>query len=262
MVRYCCICKVEQGMNPNISFHSIPKKDEMKAKWIINIGREVKKTSLVCSRHFYEKDFHFKIVGDNVKRILAATAVPSFELINGNYSDKISINKTNSTSKSISSNCIESNEVDNLSKIYIDESNSLQPSTSQNLEINDNEDIDKEIIEKKDPLLFDYEKDEISADSEYDDDNDNETLISNRDKPDKLNKNVSHPRYIGDLHREHFTSDISWRIVHKYIQNSRRKQKALNDRVERLNNELETLKSILDYIKNLKQNALEVNSEI
>ncbi|XP_072746323.1 uncharacterized protein [Anoplolepis gracilipes] len=77
MVKYCCICKIKQRMIPDISFHKISNNPELKAKWVINIGRELNNYNSVCSRHFKEKDFSYKVYGENIKRFLISTAVPS-----------------------------------------------------------------------------------------------------------------------------------------------------------------------------------------
>nr|XP_012226185.1 PREDICTED: uncharacterized protein LOC105674454 isoform X2 [Linepithema humile] len=49
MVKFCCICELQSGMIEYISFHRIPEKEEIKARWFTNIGREVGKCSTVCT---------------------------------------------------------------------------------------------------------------------------------------------------------------------------------------------------------------------
>jgi hypothetical protein len=57
------------------------------------------------------------------------------------------------------------------------------------------------------------------------------------------------PRYIGDLRREDFTSDVSYQIVENYFHSSKRKRKVLNQKVKRLSDKIESLKSLLAYLK-------------
>lgn len=56
----------------------------LKASWFKNIRREVSRASAVCSRHFEEKDFYYKVLGDSVRRFLMPMAVPSLLLLNQN----------------------------------------------------------------------------------------------------------------------------------------------------------------------------------
>ena len=57
-------------------FFSIPKNENLRTKWFINIGREVSKNSGVCSQHFESKFIQYKFYGDKVKRFLTPEAVP------------------------------------------------------------------------------------------------------------------------------------------------------------------------------------------
>jgi hypothetical protein len=60
---------------------SVPRKEEIRAKWLSVIQREVKNHSAVCSRHFLETDFYYKVVGDHVRRFLLPAAIPSASCI-------------------------------------------------------------------------------------------------------------------------------------------------------------------------------------
>lgn len=60
----------------------IPKDEEIKQKWFIVIGREVNvKYATVCSQHFKQDDFVYKVHGDNIRRFIKPTAVPSLSYI-------------------------------------------------------------------------------------------------------------------------------------------------------------------------------------
>lgn len=49
----------------------------MREKWINIIGRQVAKSSSVCSDHFTDTDFQYKIIKNVPKRYLVPDAVPS-----------------------------------------------------------------------------------------------------------------------------------------------------------------------------------------
>lgn len=92
MVSSCCICKLTQGVVPDVSFHSIPKNEIERQKWCNTIGRKITKRSLVCSKHFKENDFHYKVIGDTVRRFLLPGTIPSLLLIH--HCDSIPENET------------------------------------------------------------------------------------------------------------------------------------------------------------------------
>lgn len=81
-------------------------------------------------------------------------------------------------------------------------------------------------------------------------------------------KRFCNPRYVGDLRREDFTSEISWKIVHEYVRTSKSQCKVLNQKIKRLNEKVESLKSLLNHLKkngllsNEDCNALEVSCQI
>ena len=57
------------------------------------------------------------------------------------------------------------------------------------------------------------------------------------------------PRFLGDLKRDDFTNENSWKIVEKHVIECRKKQKVLNQKVIRLNIKIKNLKSLLDHLK-------------
>ncbi|XP_017877977.1 uncharacterized protein LOC108623747 [Ceratina calcarata] len=89
MVKLCCICKLESGVIPDISLHSIPRDNERRKKWFLSIGREVSKTSAICSQHFEKKDIYYKVVGESVKRFLRSTAYPCLKLQSQSNSEDV-----------------------------------------------------------------------------------------------------------------------------------------------------------------------------
>lgn len=181
MVEYCCLCKTEQGVIVDVSFHRIPKNETSRTNWIKNIGREVSKRSVICSRHFEEKDFYYKLFGDSVRRFLVPTAVPSL-LLNKNDSTFETIeNVMDTTSDSL---CI--------SKIS-------SYNNSKNIENMTNVEV--------------IESDEIQFNKETNKDTNKLASKRKRSMPFTSSKRFCVPRYIGDLQRKDFTSDKSWQIV-------------------------------------------------
>lgn len=72
------------------------------------------------------------------------------------------------------------------------------------------------------------------------------------DEPNKSVKRYYNLRYVGDLRREDFTSDASWKIVKNFVIKSKTKQKALNRRVNCLHKKVELLQGLLNYLKKKK----------
>ncbi|KYN29452.1 hypothetical protein ALC57_01119 [Trachymyrmex cornetzi] len=98
MVSDCCVCKVSQGVIDNVSFHSFPKNDERREQWLKSVNMTVSKKSCVCSQHFRETDFIYKVVGDSVRRFLKQTACPTLSLDN----NSIRVADTGDICKSVS----------------------------------------------------------------------------------------------------------------------------------------------------------------
>lgn len=69
------------------------------------------------------------------------------------------------------------------------------------------------------------------------------------DKPFESRKRFCNPRYIGDLTREHFTSDIAWNIIKKHVNNYGKNRKSLTEKVKRATNKIESLKSLLNNLR-------------
>jgi hypothetical protein len=80
MVCYCSVCKIEQGALPDISFHKLPKDEDARTKWLTFIGRNAGPNSTICSKHFEESDFMYKIRGNSIIRFLKKGACLSVPL--------------------------------------------------------------------------------------------------------------------------------------------------------------------------------------
>ncbi|KAJ8703991.1 hypothetical protein PYW07_013285 [Mythimna separata] len=77
MVKTCCVytCTSESYSGCGISFHSFPKNDEMRLKWLssIHVKQKITKNSVVCSRHFEPSCFHTA----NSRQLLKPNAIPT-----------------------------------------------------------------------------------------------------------------------------------------------------------------------------------------
>lgn len=280
MVRICCICKLEPQTIDDVSFHSIPKREELRAKWFINIGREVNKHSAVCSRHFEKKYFIYKVYGNDVRRLLHPTAVPTIldtkfnnEIINNENveSQDVKIEDVNITNESV--------EVDksvNYTAVLsqFDETSVSDTDAVRNNKVTEQDErtiiksLNTQILEDStatDSNIHCYKQTEVnlSDDSQCSMEN-AEDIENNRNiNSEKLTSkrkynmfpNSSKPkrfcnaRYIGDLRREDFTSNLSWNIVQNFVVDSRKKQKVLNQKIKRLNQKTEYLQALLEHLK-------------
>ncbi|XP_015432112.1 PREDICTED: uncharacterized protein LOC107188350 [Dufourea novaeangliae] len=188
------------------------------------MGREVKDYSSVCSKHFEPKDFVYKIVGNDVRRFLAPTAVPCILHPQSN-----SVQSENMTL--IGSVC--RNSV--LTEINI-------PLVSE---------LDANLSNDSEGSVVDEEEDKDSTKRKKEDEPPPSTSVKRR----------CNARYIGDLRREDFTSDLSWNIVQNFVIKSRKKQKSLNYTVEQLSLKVESLKLLLDHFKKKALKSVEPNAD-
>ncbi|CAL1672847.1 unnamed protein product [Lasius platythorax] len=125
MVNSCCLCKTEQGTIADVSFHRIPKNETSRANWITNIGRDVGKLGVVCSRHFEEKDFCYKQFGNSIRRFLVPIAVPSL-LLNKSDSDNCDTTSDDSLCISKISSCNNSKNIENMTNVGVIVSDEIQ----------------------------------------------------------------------------------------------------------------------------------------
>ncbi|XP_018351806.1 PREDICTED: uncharacterized protein LOC108754183 [Trachymyrmex septentrionalis] len=77
MVGYCRICKIGVGEEIDVSIHRLPKDEKTKAIWFAFIGRELSPNSGICSKHFKQSDFIYKVYGNSIRRFLKQGACPS-----------------------------------------------------------------------------------------------------------------------------------------------------------------------------------------
>lgn len=101
MVCCCCVCKLEQGMEDDVSFHKLPKdNEETKSKWVAFIGCTTGPNTKVCSKHFEDSDFIHKMHGKDIRRFLKTGAFPSVNTSRRN----IEITRTDENTNTINLN--------------------------------------------------------------------------------------------------------------------------------------------------------------
>jgi len=233
MVNLCCVCKLEAGVIANVSFHRIPKQEEIKLKWFKNIGREVNKYATVCSKHFAQEDFYYKEINCVIKRFLLPTAVPSllFTCSNSNDCMQPSVSSNIPCNIDITNEAIQRNQGLTVQNSNVTSTNLLHNSES---------------IKSTESTIHRTDNNSL-----YVSETEN-TQISIKREADKSNKSVKryyNLRYIGDLRREDFTSDASWKIVKNFVVKSKTKQKTLNRRVNNLHKKVEFLQGLLNHLK-------------
>ncbi|XP_076299992.1 uncharacterized protein LOC143218599 [Lasioglossum baleicum] len=258
MVHSCCICKLEWGIVPDVSFHNIPKREEIKLKWLAVIGREVHKNSRVCSNHFVEGDFFYKVIGDNVKRFLSCKAVP----MKHGHSDSESVQRQTMKPNNSDNNNVSIPQVDQSliseTNLSIDSHNYESMKGDESHESQFNTLSDKEINKVKQQNVLVAKKSNKNSDDDITLENQQDLTILKklslkRQSSDTQSlmsvKRVYNPRYLGDLTREDFTSDIAYTTVNDHLNNHKKKQKVLNQKVRRLIKKVRSLQLLLDHFK-------------
>ncbi|XP_046752074.1 uncharacterized protein LOC124414929 [Diprion similis] len=269
MVRQCCICKAESSILVDISLHRLPKDDTTKRKWFLNIGREVKNCSAVCSQHFKDDDFEYKIYGENVRRYLKATAVPCLSHTEtdstlkiehttsfGEESAVLPLQYTNIIEPSVP---IKSEDLSDLEECSQEGDQNSELLTLSNAEISAIESHSNQNLPdlKNAENLIDIDNNHYSEESKnrengqkYTDSKDN-MLKRTIDESHATvgRRRICNARYVGDLQRKDFTSDVSWNIFKHHMENTRRKQKVLTQKVRRFKLKIEKLQTLLEHLK-------------
>ncbi|XP_076286594.1 uncharacterized protein LOC143212105 isoform X2 [Lasioglossum baleicum] len=294
---------------------SIPTREKVKLKWIAVIGRELHKQSRVCSNHFAEGDFSYKVVGDNVRKCLLPEAVPIIHghsdsksvqrqtmMPNNSDSNNVSIPQVDQSLTSESNLSIDSHNKENES-MKGDESHESKFNTLSDKEMNEvkqqnvlvakksSKNSDDDItLENQQDLTIDEENESMEGDESHkskfnilsdkemnevkqqnvlvakkssknsDDDitleNQQDLIILKkssliRQSSDTRSltsvKRVCNARYLGNLTREDFTSDIAYATVNDYLTSNKRKEKILNQKLRRLIQKVKSLQSLLNH---------------
>ncbi|XP_077268024.1 uncharacterized protein LOC143900484 isoform X4 [Temnothorax americanus] len=356
MVCYCYICKTEQGEEGNVSFHRLPKNVEVRAKWFSIIGCTLRPTSTICSKHFQESDFIYKIYGNDIRRFLKVGAYPSVlpslrstekntkSIFSNKNTDEDKDSKNIKTEPSVASEDeayeftersdteLYTNEISNVAhettktegtaidfgivkdehlsisdtELYTNEISNVAHETintegtaidfeivkDEHLSISDTElytsvtsdvthettNIGETIIDNE---IVKYEYQErndtelctsVASDVERESINSEKTVINDeiaRDEqlkrkigqPESNKKRLLTPRYVGDIRREDFTSNDTWRIFQEYLTKTKSKMKQLDDKVRYLNTKVGNLQEMMDGLKKrglLSRDALDL----
>ncbi|XP_077268020.1 uncharacterized protein LOC143900484 isoform X1 [Temnothorax americanus] len=393
MVCYCYICKTEQGEEGNVSFHRLPKNVEVRAKWFSIIGCTLRPTSTICSKHFQESDFIYKIYGNDIRRFLKVGAYPSVlpslrstekntkSIFSNKNTDEDKDSKNIKTEPSVASEDeayeftersdteLYTNVISNVAhettnieetaidfgivkdehlsisdtELYTNEISNVAHETTktegtaidfgivkdEHLSISDTElytneisnvahetintegtAIDFEIVKDEhlsisdtelytsvtsdvthettnigetiiDNEIVKYEYQErndtelctsVASDVERESINSEKTVINDeiaRDEqlkrkigqPESNKKRLLTPRYVGDIRREDFTSNDTWRIFQEYLTKTKSKMKQLDDKVRYLNTKVGNLQEMMDGLKKrglLSRDALDL----
>ncbi|XP_018308978.1 uncharacterized protein [Mycetomoellerius zeteki] len=273
MVGYCRVCKIGTGEEDDVSIHRLPKDEKTKAIWFAFIGHEINVNSGICSKHFKQSDFIYKIYGDGIRRFLKQGAFPSIQFssdIRENLKDELSEDINNCISsrterdtdpeKNITikeeQECIIIDEtvikaensmegdVQSISETedpltIMEHNTNLETSTVLGNEIQEFINIDETQINTNstdmrreiDPLAIikydtDLKTNIILGNKIQESINIDETINTNsidnqleRKTSNSLatRKRFHNVRYVGDLCRQDFTSDESWRLFKNYL---------------------------------------------
>ncbi|XP_058792243.1 uncharacterized protein LOC131664843 [Phymastichus coffea] len=263
MVRYCCICKVECGMIEDVTLHKIPRDEEMKQKWFIVIGREVNvKYATVCSQHFKQDDFVYKVHGDSIRRFIKPTAVPSLSYIRFDSENGICPNlafERSSSEESIVSPLQDSNVNKNAQLQLPAKLKSTSVESNSSSELNKAQNIGKSVCNNK---SYSNQQNTEFEESENDDvemQNMHDYALT---KNQWTKRRFHNRKTIGDLSREDFISDETWDVVQNYIEENKKKQRALNQQIVRLNEKVASLKAVIEHVNKTRSLPKDVRDEI
>ncbi|XP_071575821.1 uncharacterized protein [Temnothorax nylanderi] len=225
MAQICCICKKELGMEEDVTFHRIPKREDVKLKWFDAIGREVSKNRRVCSKHFHEHCiFYTCMKNGNIKRCLRPGAIPTLHLtkemlrhestitINNNLDSENPINKNLNSENVVDKNLNSENliahedsvkvrQVRMDSKDYEQDSFNLVHTTCETQETENIQKVVNRAIKRK---------------SESGEVNQKRRRLTNR--------------FVGDFCRDDFTSDHNWKLFRNYYKKNITKVKSFSSK--------------------------------
>ncbi|KYM81731.1 hypothetical protein ALC53_07724, partial [Atta colombica] len=189
----------------------LPKDEKTKAIWFAFIGRELGPNSGICSKHFKQSDFIYKIYGNGVRRFLKQGACPSILHVSN-------IRKNVELSGNINNGISSRTERDTDPEKNIIIKEELQECII----------IDETIINTENSMDIQFSRKL------------NNSLVTK--------KRFHNARYIGDLCREDFTSDEAWYLFKNYLTNTKTKIKSLNHKIIHLNKKIDRLQKINHFL--------------
>lgn len=149
----CIVCKYKKSLTDSVSFYQFPKNDDIRQQWIAAIGLEnlatqLKKSSQLCSQHFEDDCFFYKLGGDKKRRFIKSDAVPI--IFGFNYSRKEAAYMEVSSNVCIADQTIANTEPANKNTSSADQVRSLQNRQSDINDPNTGCDETQTIIEEED----------------------------------------------------------------------------------------------------------------
>ncbi|XP_011866727.1 PREDICTED: THAP domain-containing protein 1-like isoform X5 [Vollenhovia emeryi] len=224
---YCCICKSHSGSHADITFHTIPRSEDLRAKWIAVIGKNVSNYSKVCSDHFKPSFFQYKINKlNNIQRHLIKGAIPTAEKCQGLH-DTRELKLVNVKSESCESELV---------NILNNENSAVQHP--------------REIKDVLSPVPL-YNADNSQNDSMSTSQNDSMSTRKRKlstDVATTCNK-VRTVKFIGDLCPEDFTSPECYNVVKKYLKTHKTRVNSLQKQVSRLSKKVKNLEDLLSVTR-------------
>ncbi|XP_067203589.1 uncharacterized protein [Linepithema humile] len=249
---------------------AIPEKEEIKARWFTNIGREVGKCSTVCTipslsliQSDSKNDVKIEIECDNSLQSVSETkncndfaSAKNLTDIANRFDENIECSGISNAENTKNNEVTETSTLKSFQnvKIEIECDNSLQ-SVSETKNCNNfasekNRTDTANRFDENIEIVVSSNDSECSGISNAENTKNNEvtetsTLKRTADEPVKGAKSFCNPQYVRDLQRENFTSDKSWKVVNKFVHKSRKQKKILYLKVNRLRKKIEILQAII-----------------
>ncbi|XP_011702662.1 PREDICTED: uncharacterized protein LOC105458806, partial [Wasmannia auropunctata] len=234
MVGYCHVCKIGAEAENDVSFHQLPKDKETKASWFAFIGHKIGTNSGICSKHFKQSDFVYKVYRDGVRRFLKRGTCPSIRHPQNTTRINIDLPENICISSRIENDInLEANITIKEESITIDET-LLNTENLMDIQLKSEFDDPLAITEHDleiNKMLNNEIQESISTDETIHTKSINNQLKRKKEDSFVTKKRYYNPRYVGDLCREDFTSYQSWRLFQNYLVNTKAKLKCLNFKV-------------------------------
>ncbi|XP_071566749.1 uncharacterized protein [Temnothorax nylanderi] len=302
MVGFCHVCKIAPAENreekTDISVHRMPKDKKTRANWVSFIGHEAGLNAGICSRHFKQSDFIYKIYGHSVRRFLKPGSCPLTRSQNTRKNVKFTENTNNCTPLRAESdtnletditikreiqNCIIDETVVNTEDLMDIQ---LKRETDDPLAITEDDTSLDETMININSIDIQRETDDPLATMEYNtnletsvlleneiQESINETAINTNSTDNQLKRKTDdslasrkrfyNPKYIDDLCREDFTSDESWCLFKDYSKETKIKIRSLKKVIVHLNKRINSLqeKRNIQQLKKLWTNLKQAQKE-
>ncbi|XP_014206290.1 uncharacterized protein LOC106637845 [Copidosoma floridanum] len=288
MSKSCQICKLDRGILDDVSFHSFPKEQEMRDKWSAAIGKEISDRGYVCSQHFEEKNFYYKVFGNGVRRYLFNTSVPSAEIINDKRSKHANEEWCRKNQKIVS---LPGKYGIYNAYIIVDDddgddgdSSPSQADSEISIKI---EDSDKNLNEIEQPIITDeietetvkvecsdvkdknldvlcnifYTINELDAIEKNKNKKSTSKRKDNEPEIPRKKRRFSNARTVGDLTRRDFTSDAAWEMVKNYVMDTKKNERLASKTMKSLSDKNTYLEKLLEEIKRRQRAKCETKSQ-